>query len=257
MKTARKTLQLLRQFSMAQPELGVSELARRLEMDRAGVHRLLRAMMEERFIEQDPQSRLYRLGLGVLDVAAVRISQHGLLAIATPHLDRLREEVGETVALLVADGLDAVCLAVVESRHPVRVGYDIGERFPLHSSAGGQALLAFLAESERQALYARGLKRFTPKTPIEPAELEAELAGIRESRLCWSSEGYIEGVVSAAAPVMDPKRGLAGAVSIAAPAARVEVRALPDLAAAARRVADAIEAEWAGFAVRSTAARIV
>ncbi|WP_438503016.1 IclR family transcriptional regulator domain-containing protein, partial [Acinetobacter baumannii] len=74
----------------------------------------------------DPHSRLYRLGLGVLDLAAVRISQHGLLPIALPYLDRLRDETGETVALLVPDRSDAVCIAVVESRHAVRVGYDVG-----------------------------------------------------------------------------------------------------------------------------------
>jgi len=256
-KTARKTLQVLRLFSAREPELGVSEVARRLEMDRAGAHRLLRAMAEERFIEQDPQSRLYRLGLGVLDVASVRISQHGLLGIAMPHLDRLRDEVGETVALLVADGRDAVCLAVVESRHPMRVGYDIGERIPLHGSAGGQALFAYLAQSERDALYAGGLKRFTPRTPVEPETLEPMLARIRDERACWSQEGYIEGVVSAAAPVMDPKRSLAGAIAIAAPSSRIGTAALPGLARAARGVADAIEAEWAGFAARSTSTRIV
>lgn len=257
MKTARKTLQLLRQFTAAEPELGVSEIARRLGMDRAGTHRLLRAMVEERFVEQDGATRLYRLGLGVLDVAAVRISQHGLFGVAAPHLDRLRDEVGETVALLVPDGAEAVCLAVVESRHPVRVGYDIGERVVLHGGAGGQVLLAFMAESERQALYARGLRRFTPRTLADPAALEARLREIRARRCGWSEEGYLEGVVAAAAPVMDPKQRLAGAVSIAAPSARVAPAALPGLAAAARRVADAIEAEWSGLTARSTAERIV
>ncbi len=257
MKTARKTLQLLRQFTHAEPQLGVTEIARRLDIDRASAHRLLRAMLDERFIEQDPQSRLYRLGLGVLDVAAVRISQHGLLGIAAPHLDALRDEVGETVALLVADGHEAVCLAVVESRHPMRIGYNIGERIPLHGSAGGQALFAYLAESERQALYARGLRRFTASTLTEAEALEPVLAEIRAQGWCWSREGYIDGVVSAAAPVMDPKRSLAGAVAIAAPASRVSPEALRGFADAARRVADVIEAEWAGFTQGSAATRIV
>nr|WP_277817310.1 IclR family transcriptional regulator C-terminal domain-containing protein [Pseudoroseomonas aerophila] len=139
----------------------------------------------------------------------------------------------------------------------MRVGYDIGERIPLHGSAGGQALFAYLAQSERDALYAGGLKRFTPRTPVEPETLEPMLARIRDERACWSQEGYIEGVVSAAAPVMDPKRSLAGAIAIAAPSSRIGTAALPGLARAARGVADAIEAEWAGFAARSTSTRIV
>lgn len=246
MKTARKAIQLLRQFTRAAPELGVSDLARRLDMDRAGVHRLLRALLEERFIEQDPATRLYRLGLGVLDVAAVRISQHGLLGIALPHLERLRDEVEETVALIVRDGNEGVCLAVMESRHPVRVGYDIGERMPLHASAGGQVLLAHLTEAERQAIYAAGLRRYTPRTLTDGAALEARLARIREEQAGWAEDSYFEGIVSAAAPVMDPKRRLAGAVTIAAPMPRRSAEDLPRLADAARRAAAAIEAEWSG-----------
>lgn len=246
MKTARKAIQLLRQFSRAEPELGVSDLARRLGVDRASVHRLLRALLAERFIEQDPATRLYRLGLGVLDVAAVRISQHGLLGIAQPHLERLRDEVGETVALLVLDGNEAVCLAVVESRHAVRVGYDIGERLPLHASAGGQVLLANLAEPERRAIYAAGLRRYTPRTVTDGEMLEAQLARVREERAGWAVDSYFEGIVSAAAPVMDPKQRLAGAVSIAAPMPRRSAEDLPAMAAAARQAAEAIAAEWSG-----------
>jgi len=246
MKTARKAVQLLRQFSREEPELGVSELARRLNMDRAGVHRLLRALLAERFIEQDPETRRYRLGFGVLDVAAVRISQHGLLNVAPPHLERLRDEVGETVALLVADGHEAVCLAVVESRHMVRVGYDIGERLPLHASAGGQVLLAHLAEADRQAIYAAGLRRYTPRTPTDETALEERLARIRAERSGWAADSYFEGIVSAAAPIMDPKQHVAGVVTLAAPMQRCSVVDLPRLADAARRTAEAIAAEWLG-----------
>jgi DNA-binding IclR family transcriptional regulator len=245
-KTVRNALRLLRQFTRAEPELGVSEIARRLDMDRAGVHRMLRAMLAERFVEQDAQSRLYRLGLGVLDVAAVRIGQHGLLNIAPPHLERLRDEVGETVALLVQDGHQAVCLAVVESRFPVRVGYEIGERMPLHASAGGQVLLANLPETERRAVYAAGLTRYTERTVTEPKALERRLAEIRAAQSGWAEDSYYAGVLSAAAPVIDPKKRLAGAVSVAAPMSRRSVADLQDLAAAARRTAAAIAAEWAG-----------
>ncbi len=246
MKTAHKAAQLLRQFSRMEPELGVRDLARRLDMDSASVHRLLRALLAERFIEQDAATRRYRLGFGVLDLAAVRISQHGLLTIAPSHLERLRDETGETAALLVADRLEAVCLAVVESRHAVRVGYDIGERVPLHASAGGQVLLAHFEEAYRRAVYAAGLTRYTPRTLTDPAALEDRLARIRADRSGWAEDSYFEGIVSAAAPVMDPKQNVAGVVTLAAPMHRCGVADLPRLSAAARRTAEAIAAEWAG-----------
>lgn len=247
MKTARKAAQLLRQFSRGEPELGVRDLARRLEMDSSSVHRLLRALVDERFVEQDATTRRYRLGFGVLDLAAVRISQHGLLSIAPPHLERLRDETGETVALLVADQRAAVCVAVVESRHAIRVGYDIGERVPLHASAGGQVLLAHFEEAERRAVYAEGLTRFTPRTLTDPEALEERLARFRAQGAGWSADGYFEGIVSAASPVMDPKQRVAGVVSLAAPMHRRREAELPELGAMVRRTAHAIAAEWAGL----------
>jgi DNA-binding IclR family transcriptional regulator len=247
MKTAQKAIRLLRQFTRDEPDLGVSELARRLEMDRAGVHRLLRAMMLERFIEQDPETRRYRLGFGLLDVAAVRLSQHGLLNIAPPHLERLRDEIGETVAILVADGHESVCLAVVESRHMVRVGYDIGERAPLYASAGGQVLLAYFAEADRHAVYAAGLRRYTPRTLTDVVVLEERLAHIRAERAGWAEDSYFEGVVGAAAPIFDPKQRVSAVVTLAAPMQRCGVSDLPRLSAAARRTAEAIAEEWSGL----------
>lgn len=246
MKTARKAVQLLRQFSRAEPELGVRDLARRLDMDSASVHRLLRALLAERFVEQDPLSRRYRLGFGVVDLAAIRICQHGLLAIASPYLEQLRDETGETVALLVPDHLEAVCLAVVESRQSVRVGYEIGERIPLHASAGGQVLLAYFNQADRQAVYAAGLTRFTPRTLTDPVALEDRLAHIRADRSGWAEDSYFQDVVSAAAPVIDPKQSVAGVVTLAAPMHRCGLTELPRLSLAARRTADAIALEWAG-----------
>jgi DNA-binding IclR family transcriptional regulator len=246
MKTARKAMQLLRQFSRAEPELGVRDLARRLDMDSASVHRLLRALLAERFVEQDAVTRRYRLGLGVVDLAAVRISQHGLLTIAAAHLELLRDETGETVALLVADEREAVCLAVVESRQSVRVGYDLGERIPLHATAGGQVLLAHFDAADRQAVYAAGLTRYTPRTLTDPSALEERLARIRVERSAWAEDSYFEDVVGAAAPVMDPKQCVAGVVSLAAPIHRCRVADLPALSLAARQTAEAIAADWAG-----------
>jgi DNA-binding IclR family transcriptional regulator len=154
--------------------------------------------------------------------------------------------VGETVALLVQDGQQAVCLAAVESRFPIRVGYEIGERMPLHASAGGQVLLANMPEPERRAVYAAGLPQYTPRTLTDADALEARLANIRTEQAGWAEDSYYEGVLSAAAPVIDPKKRLAGAVSIAAPMSRRGVADLPELAAAARRAATAITAEWGG-----------
>jgi IclR family acetate operon transcriptional repressor len=108
-------------------------------------------------------------------------------------------------------------------------------------------LLAHFAEADRHAVYDAGLARYTPRTLTDRVALEERLARVRAERSGWAEDSYFEGIVSAAAPVMDPKQRVAGAITIAAPMQRCGVADLPRLSAAARRAADAIAAEWSGL----------
>src|SRR5690348_15857549 len=81
-KTVRTTVRLLREFSVKEPDLGVSELARRLDLDKATVHRILWALAADRIVEQDPASKRYRLGFGILDLAASRMQSFHFLSNA-------------------------------------------------------------------------------------------------------------------------------------------------------------------------------
>src|SRR5579864_9774629 len=119
MKTARKAVRLLRAFTRQEPELGVNELARRLDLDPATVHRLLRTMQAERFVEQDETTRKYRLGLGVLELASGLLQQRWIVGMAMPYLEELHSKTEETVILDVFNGAEVVCLAALNSPQEV------------------------------------------------------------------------------------------------------------------------------------------
>jgi DNA-binding IclR family transcriptional regulator len=118
----------------------VTELAAALGSSRPAVYRVLATLGEHGLIHRAADGRV-RLGLGVLRLA--RGVQPLLRDAALPVLRDLAEEVGATAHLTVADGDEALAVAVVEpSWTSVHVAYRVGSRHPLERGAAGRAILA-------------------------------------------------------------------------------------------------------------------
>jgi DNA-binding IclR family transcriptional regulator len=235
MKTARTTIRLLREFSSKEPELGVSELARRLDLDKATVHRLLRALHAERVVEQNPETKRYRLGLAVLDLAAARLRNFQFLAHAAREIEELRDAVGESVGLHVRDGHEMVCLEFAEAAQPVRVTFFIGERSPVHLTSGGRVALANLGREEGRALLDRSMAAYRDGANGGLKAYAATLARAAEDGYAIADESYERGVRAIAVPVPGPHRELVCTICVAAPAQR---RTLADLRKMAPKLAD-------------------
>lgn len=249
MKTARTTIRLLREFVGPEPLLGVTDLARRLDIHKASAHRLLKTLVEERILEQDPESRRYRLGLGILELAAARLAQFGVIEVALPHLERLREQTGETVALLVRDGHEMVCIHVLESPHRMRVSFLLGERAPVHATASGISCLAHLAAPEQRALILQSRAAFRDAPELDEKQLAFTLEQARREECSTMDGTYQSHVRSAAAPVRDAAGAILCVLAVAAPAQRIGVRDLWPRARQVREFARAISHDLGGLSV--------
>jgi DNA-binding IclR family transcriptional regulator len=139
-QTLDRGLRLLHLVADASAGLSVTEAADRLGVGRAVVYRLVATLTEHRMIRRDSVGRL-RLGAGVLHLAAR--AQPLIAEAARPVLRRLAESVGATAHFTVADGGEAVALAVVEpSWTAFHVAYRAGSRHPIERGAGGRAIAA-------------------------------------------------------------------------------------------------------------------
>jgi DNA-binding IclR family transcriptional regulator len=139
-QTLDRGLRLLHLVADAPGGITVTEAAARLGVGRAVVYRLATTLGEHGMIRRDPAGRL-RLGAGVLHLA--RRAQPLVADAALPALRRLAERVGATTHLTIADGGEALALAVVEpSWTQLHVAYRTGSRHPLDRGAAGQAILA-------------------------------------------------------------------------------------------------------------------
>ena len=214
---------LLREFGRGEPQLGVSELARRLGIAKSSAHRIVHTLAREGLLERVEETGAYRLSVTMQILGASAQATSGLHAAATAALDQLRALTKETVHLSVLDGLEVVYVERRESPGAVRMFGRIGHRGPGHSTASGKVLLAFLPPEELdRRLAGVRLVRRTPYTITGRDQLRAELTRIRARGWAENVNEAQMGFASVAAPIRNPAGEVVAALSVAGPVQRLD-----------------------------------
>src|SRR6266849_2049986 len=172
------SVRLLKAFSEAEIEIGISDLAKRLGVAKSTVHRLAVTLVSESMLEQNPDTGKYRLGIALFRLGA--LVRHRMdLSIEARHLLReLREKANETVHLAVLDGSEIMYIFNLESTQAIRMRSDIGVRKPAYCTAEGQAMLAFQPLDAVERVIRAGLAPRTPQTITDPAGLRKALDAV-------------------------------------------------------------------------------
>jgi DNA-binding IclR family transcriptional regulator len=227
--------------------LRLAELAEAAGLPRPTVHRILRLLVAEGFVAQDPARRRYRLGLPLFLLAARAGQAEGLRDIARPGLLRLTAALGETVFLLVRNGFDAVCIDRSAGPLPILTFTgDIGGRVPLGVGQGSNAILAFLPAGEQDEVIRHNLPRIREFGGMDEAGLRRELAGVRRHGFCAAS-GTLPGMTGLGVPVLDAEGRAAAALSIGTTTDRLDADRRAVVASALKKEADAIGARLNPF----------
>jgi IclR family acetate operon transcriptional repressor len=246
MGTVGKAMTLLEIFSAERTEVGLSELARIAGYDKATARRLLVSLMQHGLVEQDRESRFYRLGAGLVRLARIRESQFPLLQIAIPVLQRLAAETGETVHLSEYSARGLASIHVEESPKANRVSVAVGQMLPLHATASGLAFLAFAERRLRDKCLSAPLTAFTPHTVADPSLFAEQVATTRRRGYSIGSQGFEEGVFSVGAPILGPEGTALGALAIASPLVRIGPAEVEKFGAAAIEAAREISDRLGG-----------
>lgn len=241
-KSVAKVLDLLEHLGQAGRPVGISDLARATAMHVSTAHRLLRTLGHRGYVEQQAESRRYALGPRVFALGNAYIGGQDLLTLARPHLEALRDRVGETIHLGVYSGGNVVEVCSALSQRPVGVSVRTGWRDPVHCSAVGKALLAHLPPEALKAFLAAGpLERRTARTITGKRALEAELATVRQRGYAVDDEELADDLCCVAVPLFDGSGHAIAGISAAMPKARFGARRVTDLVAqlseAGRRLA--------------------
>jgi DNA-binding IclR family transcriptional regulator len=201
----QRAARLLRHIAEGDKVLNMARTARALEINRTTLLRLLRTLEAERFIEYRGEGQGYRIGLGLIGLAAQSFFSGDLVQVAAPAIARLAEATGLSAHLGVMDGREIV---YVVRRTPETGRYvsniRVGSRLPAHAAVMGRIMLAHLPPERVAQLYAgAAMPASTAHTPVTLAQLRQVLDTDAALGLAWS-DGYFEsGISSVAAAVFD------------------------------------------------------
>src|SRR6478609_9937054 len=133
---------VLRTFTADEPLLGVTEIANRVGLHKSTVSRILATFEQEHLVERDPETRRFRLGLGLIAVAGPLLAELEERRVAYPVLRELTEQTGETSALMVWNGAESMCVEQIASHHQIKHTTPLGARYNDALSASVQIFLA-------------------------------------------------------------------------------------------------------------------
>jgi DNA-binding IclR family transcriptional regulator len=198
--------------------IGVRELSRRLDQSAAAVQRILNTLAEYGYVEQIVESRRYRLGHSVLELARFILRKDRLIGLAEKELQVLADEGCFNAFLAVRRRDQGLYLLTVQSKSPVIIRSSPGETFPLHSTALGKALLMQLsAEAVIQILGQGPLERLTPRTVTETGKLMAQITAAESVGYTTSIDENFAGLIAVGAPVRDGSGAIVAGISVAYP----------------------------------------
>ena len=220
MQTVDKAVELLGFFSERQPEFGLSELARTAGFVKASTRRLLVALIKHDYIEQNPLTRGYRLGAGVLRLARIRETSTPLAAITAPLLQELARVTGETAHFSLRSGATISTVGLAESSKSNRIHFVLGEEGSLHATASGIVCLAFSDERLITEVLKHGLQRYTGNTVTDKRHFRSMLKTVAQQGYYINQEMFEQDVCSIAAPVFNQSEQALGALAVAAPSSR-------------------------------------
>jgi len=220
MQTVDKAFKLLNLFSVTQPEIGLSEMARLSGFDKAATRRFLVALLKHNYVEQNAETKKYRLGTGFLRLAKIREQTFPIEAVLQAALERLTQVTHETshAALISNDYLST--LGVVFPERATRVHLHASEPLPLHATASGLAFLAFAGEESPHTVPAV-LKSFTTQTITDHTHLQSDVDKTSARGYSVVCNGYEDDVTGMAVPIFSASGAAMGTLAVATPSSRM------------------------------------
>lgn len=234
-QTVDRALTVLSCFSLERPELSLTEIAQILELHPSTVHRLLKTMEAGGYVERDPRSGDYRLGLQIIELAGIALNQSELRRHGLGELDHLRDTLNLNANLAVLDRGDVFHVAYAVRSDTPRFYTALGRRAVAHCTSLGKVLLAAQPRTTVHAdVQTRGWRPYTPHSIQDLAQLDQCLDEVATVGYAIDREERSLGTWCVAAPVRDYTSQVVAALSVTGPKQQVGGDALETVIAAVR-----------------------
>jgi IclR family KDG regulon transcriptional repressor len=241
-RSVQRAIKVLKYVCNNSTPVGLSQISRGVKLDKTTTWRLLITLEKENMVQQDPVSKKYIPAANISNLSNTWRSD--VRQIARPYLEELLHETGETVCLIVAIGLERLCIEVLRADKNINAGQNIGYRAPIYKGASGRVLMAYrpIEEVER-ILDETGLEQSTPQSITDRDIYMSELEKTRARGFAATSGDLMLGLSAVSSPIFDKQKELASALVVKGSQARMPNSIISKMSESVLTTASAISEE--------------
>ena len=241
LKTLENALDMLSYFTTENPEWGLRDLAREMNINHTVLHRILKTYEKKGYLIQNKSTKNYELGLKFLEFTSVIKQKMKLSEFIQPVMKELANAVNETVFLTLHDGDYGVTVEIAEYERQLKFNVTIGTRTPLYVGASCKPIMAYLPEEEQLEIMNKNMRVFTPKTMTNKEALMKDFKKIKEKGWSFTKGEYSDAVFGLGAPLFNLSGKVIGSLTIAGPVYRMPDEKIAETVESLRRKTDTIQ----------------
>ncbi len=197
-----KAFAILDEIAAEQQKMGISDLARKLNMSKGTIHGITQAFLDLGVLTQDSNKKL-SLGPTLIELGNKALAGDDLRLSVRPFLEELYSEFKETVFLGNSDGKKITIIDKVDNPTGLKISAPVGSRLSLLAGATGKIFLSAFSDEDLQGFLRDSLPKFTEKTITDRSKYIEEIKKVREQGYATDFEEYIQGVNAVCVPITD------------------------------------------------------
>ena len=237
-QSLERAFAILEEVARNREGISLHELTKRVGLHNSTTFHLVKTLLSLGYVEQIHEPKRYRIGRQLFTLAAAALNDIELVSLVTPILEKLSRETGECSHFAVRSGNDVTVVARTAGSGLVQMADQVGIARPAHCTALGKVLLsAWSAEQLDRYLTSQELRRYTPKTIVEPDALRREIETVRRNQIAFDDGEFDAEVRCVAVPAFDFTGRVAGAIGISGPIWRLSIQTLQEMVQQVRAAA--------------------
>lgn len=221
LKSLSLAIEVLSMFTKETPIWGLRDLSKEMDINHTVIYRILKTFEERKIIVQNPISKKYQLGSGLLPLFVTYKSRNTLSDLVLPVMNELSEKTGESVFLTWKEGYEGITVEIVESSNNIRFTVSKGTRTPLYIGASTKSIMAFLTEQEKNEIVNQGIEKRTERSLATKEEIYRDLDMIKENKWAYTEGEYSDEVFGISTPIFDTHGDVIASLTLAGPTYRI------------------------------------
>src|SRR5699024_6806310 len=221
LKSLSLAIEVLSMFTKETPIWGLRDLSKEMDINHTVIYRILKTFEERKIIVQNPSSKKYQLGSGLLPLFVTYKSRNTLSDLVVPVMNELSEKTGESVFLTWKEVYEGITVEIVESSNNIRFTVSKGTRTPLYIGASTKSIMAFLTEQEKNEIVNQGIEKRTERSLATKEEIYRDLDMIKENKWAYTEGEYSDEVFGISTPIFDTHGDVIASLTLAGPTYRI------------------------------------